>query len=566
MKKLFLFLFVVALTLSSLFFTEPSASLAINEDTTIKIQSNESIKPLFAIPYGEEKENIGIKERGSEGDTSNGVSSFFVKDGIFYILDNVHKKIIVYGNGVESIIPLNENTWLEDLYVDKKNNIYVLDFLNREVIQHNSNGDFVKSYKVPSTLEVPTGVTVNDKGEIIVDQAQEITANLSKQEISYTSREINTKGIILSEKKVNESRGLISINEGNKITDIQVPFEESFGGITVNSIGEKEVIYTKTEVASNIPLIMAESHVHLVTKYGYELGAVRIPLEKMYYAPRHLIRVDNNKIYLLSPEKTELVIYELTPGKNYKTTLSNRISEFIKNHPQEVDQMKKNILNFDERIDISGNTGTNGYLHRADALSRANQMINHSWTTKSGNLTTTSGSTLPSYLRNISNGTTVTGLPYKWGGSDGLDYGTTAEKRGTFSSYQSNGSPTGDVNTNHSSVSSITGVDCSGFAQLAWFRIDKKYATSTMSQITSSINKANLKYMDALNHSGYHIVLYNGEGSGGVNTKEATVDGKGAAQTYSRTWAWLETTNKFVPVRYNRIVDDGGALPLPYNN
>lgn len=42
----------------------------------------------------------------------------------------------------------------------------------------------------------------------------------------------------------------------------------------------------------------------------------------------------------------------------------------------------------------------------------------------------------------------------------------------------------------------------------------------------------------------------------------ATTDGGQKAQSYNRTWSWLETTHDFVPIRYDKIVDDGVPLPI----
>lgn len=143
---------------------------------------------------------------------------------------------------------------------------------------------------------------------------------------------------------------------------------------------------------------------------------------------------------------------------------------------------------------------------------------------------------------------------------DGADTG--AGGRESFGYYQQNGYQTGDVNTNKDGgYGSVTGLDCSGFVGLAWYRTDKKYATSTLHEITHDITKSDLKSMDALNSSGYHTVLYSGQSSTGVYTKESTTDNGGKSQNYHRTWTWLDN-NKFKPIRYDKIVDDGTPLPM----
>lgn len=189
-------------------------------------------------------------------------------------------------------------------------------------------------------------------------------------------------------------------------------------------------------------------------------------------------------------------------------------------------------------------------------------MIDYRWTIRNGNLTAASGTTIPSYLSNKKVGDSITSIPYNWGGGDGATEGS--EGRNTFGTYQSQGRQTGDVNTNKSGGnSSVTGLDCSGFVANAWYRIDKKYSTSTLSQISNSITKANLKRSDALNASGFHTVLYMNNTADGISTKEATTDNGGRSQNYSRTWTWLDSRN-FISIRYRGIVDDGDPLPEPW--
>lgn len=117
-----------------------------------------------------------------------------------------------------------------------------------------------------------------------------------------------------------------------------------------------------------------------------------------------------------------------------------------------------------------------------------------------------SGTLLPDHVRNASVGSTIIGIPYKWGGADAHDYG--AGGRSNFGTYQSQGFQTGDIDWNDYGVSSVTGLDCSGFVGLAWFRTDLKYGTSTLSNISHAITKPQLKHMDALNDSGFHTLLY----------------------------------------------------------
>ncbi|WP_053368055.1 hypothetical protein [Bacillus sp. FJAT-27245] len=565
MKKLSIHVIATIMIFSHLFAFSSERTEAVNLSEDLQITNIETLNPALEIKYSDKEDEVGFKPNGTEGDIGTGVTSFFVQNDIFYLLDNVNKKVLITDkSGKTSTIKLNESSWLEDVYVDKKKNIYVLDFANRIVSKYSQDGQHLNDYSIPDSLEVPTGLEVNHKGEIIVNQSQDISVNLTQGNSLTSTRPLAEEDITIKETRINENKGRITLTEAGKSYDIDIDFEESFGSITVNSLKSNQIVYTKTEVAADIPKIMAETHVYVANKKGKILGAARVPLEKMYFAPRHLVRVDKNKIYLLSPEPTKLVVYELKPGNFFNKKLKNRIQAYKMEHQAEMEAMDKNLKTTENQdlITIQANNGPNLHLHRADALSRANAMINHTWTVYAGNKPSppASGTKLPSYVANAAVGATLTGIPYKWGGGDGKDYGAGGRK--TFVTYQATDKiQTGDVDTADFGVSSVTGLDCSGFAQLAWLRTDKKYSTSSLSEITISISKSNLKYMDALNHAGFHVVLYNGASSDGIYTKEATTDGGQKAQSYSRTWYWLETTHKFVPIRYTRIADDGTPLP-----
>lgn len=563
MKKYLITLFTFSLIVASLFTNTNGVSKAVSNEEVL-IQSNEQVTPVRTFNYGDGENEVGFKPNGTEGDIGTGATSFFIRNNTFYVLDNVNKRVLVSSpSGENSIIPLSENTFLSDIYVSKDKQIYVLDTKNRIIHKVSPTGINLEEFSIPDVIEVPTGIQLNKQQQLIVDQAQDISFNYATQEVLYSARATEETEVAISEKRLNEKKGSIVI--GKEI--IPVDFEESYGAITVHSVKPNQIVYSKTEVAADIPVIMAETFVHVTDKKGRELGSVRIPLEDMYFAPRHLVRVSNGQIYLLSPQENQLVIYELKPGKKVTKKLKNRINEYKMNNKKEMELVNTNPILQESGNDftIMANTGVNGFLHRADALSRANAMINHSWVVNSGNKVQASTTKLPGYVSSASAGTTLTGIPYKWGGADGKDYG--AGGRSTFAKYQATDKiQAGDVNTSKSGgLSSVTGVDCSGFVQLAWLRIDKKYNTSMINtELTFSITKTNLKYMDALNQAGFHVVLFNGNSSSGIYTKEATVDEKEKAQSLTRTWNWLEVSNNFKPRRYNRIADDGSPLPQQY--
>lgn len=543
MKKRFIMIIVFTLTCNILLNGLSFASKQNNnlvKGVSYSIQDAEMIKEVRRFSHGNGEEQVGFKEIKIEDLYSiTGITSFTVKDNIFYLLDNVNKKIMISDGVKFTNIYLHVENWLEDFDVTDEGEFYILS--GQEVLQLGKNGKLLSKFTIPDSITVPTEIEVNSKGEIIVHQAQDNSFILEEaKQIKATT--------FFEEQKVNVSvcddydvNGKLQVLNNSRIEEIPFKYNYSSGGTIVNDINNKQIVVTKTEVAPNTPEILTETHVEVWDRKGNVLGAVRIPLEKMVLPINHWVQVDNGHIYLLSIEENHTVIYELFPGYSYSSILDERIN-------------KADIISYDEQINIQpqGNGGRNRWIHRSDAFSRANSMINYRWTVNQGNKTRISGTVLPDYVNNASVNTTLTGIPYKWGGCDGHDIG--AEGRQSFSYYQKLGRQAG--NTAKLVNSNITGVDCSGFVQLAWNRIDKKYGTSTLGNISSRITKASLKYMDALNKSGSHVVLYNSQSGSTVLTKEATVDGAGdKAKNYSRTWASLDSGG-YVPIRYVNIVDD----------
>lgn len=342
---------------------------------------------------------------------------------------------------------------------------------------------------------------------------------------------------------------------------IDIPYHYFFGALQVLDISKENIIIYKTEVAPNIPVVVVESHIQMIDLNGNIVGSFRVPTENMTFIPNHMVKTDNGKIYLLSIEEESVVVYRVLLGGKLHSTMDELISNKLNEYKQYINN-RSDEGDLIEGVSITGDTGANGYLHRSTASARASAMINYRWTIVNGNLNQANNTILPGYLSGKRVGDQITAIPYKWGGADGVNEG--AGGRNSFLYYQSLGYQTGDVNTNKpSGFSSVTGVDCSGFVGLSWYRTDIKYSTSTLHQISNIIDVTELKHMDALNSSGFHTVLYQSSTRDGVNTKESTIDNNGRAQDFYRSWDWLTTYGLTEYLRYKRIVDDGLSLPEP---
>jgi len=303
----------------------------INEDDKrllgeddIPIAEFESITPVLNMEYGTESGQIGEIQH-TPGGSGLGPMSFFVKNDLFYILDNSGKKIIITTKDQHlSTIQLNEDSWLTDIFVDDDENIYVLDTSYiRSVSKYNRDGNLIENFPVDASSSfIPTGVSVNDNNNILVYQLSDRTLNLMSGEYEYANEKL------FYANRKNEDFGEIILNETGNEQIIDIPFEHSYGGIDILSVKGNQVFFKKIEVSPDTPKIMIEMHMYVVDKKGAELGAVRIPHEKSEYAPTHNIRMDQDKIYYLSPEQDGLYIYLLTPGQKFEKRLQEKIDAY----------------------------------------------------------------------------------------------------------------------------------------------------------------------------------------------------------------------------------------------
>jgi hypothetical protein len=552
MKKLFVFLVTSLLLISSIY-----PAVATTNLDSIEILANEAVEQIAVFPHGSGAGEVGYRSGGFET-LSEGPTSFFVQNNVFYILDNVNKRILVRSERGTESISLEGICWAKDLYVAGKS-IFILDSCERKVYQLDHSGQVLNSYTINDNKMILTGLGMTANKELVVRQSNEKALTINGTKLSGKSFEDTT--LIAHINVSNDNLGILKLQNGQETKEFSIPYTYSFGELDVHAISNNQVVLTKTEVSPDVTTIITESFVQVYNLNGGLQGTVRIPHEQMVFVPDHMVRVDNHTIYLLSAEEKGSIIYKLSPGKQFSTIIKDRINAYKDTElKSKVNVQNGQKTESDGDASIMDNTGPNGYIHRGDVSGRANNMINYNWTVSSDNKKEDSGTTLPSYVKNANVGDTLYAIPYKWGGADGADTG--AGGRESFGYYQQNGYQTGDVNTNKDfGYSSVTGLDCSGFVGLAWYRTDKKYATSTLHEITHDITKSDLKSMDALNSSGYHTVLYNGQSSTGVYTKESTIDNGGKSQNYHRTWTWLDN-NKFKPIRYDKIVDDGTPLPM----
>lgn len=213
-------------------------------------------------------------------------------------------------------------------------------------------------------------------------------------------------------------------------------------------------------------------------------------------------------------------------------------------------------------------------ITRTQAEQRASNMINLTWiysNTQNGTLSSnyTPLVTQPSQFANLTTAQ-VTGIPYDWGGGDGLDSTSIGAPWTNFLDAISKGAYAGNVNitAGQQYVPTTAGIDCSGFVQGTFNIRDYKISTSTMfDKYFTKINLSDIKHMDILDRPGDHVVIFDKWGTlngvQGAFTYESTPDQVfGGIQGTKQYFLTMDDLNDgYIAGRYVNIVEDSVNTP-----
>lgn len=211
-------------------------------------------------------------------------------------------------------------------------------------------------------------------------------------------------------------------------------------------------------------------------------------------------------------------------------------------------------------------------ITRSQVELRAISMVDLTWTysaDKNSNIDTkyASSVTLPKQLQGVTTAQ-ITGIPYDWGGIDGVDTCSYNAPWTSFLEAVNKGAFTGNVNSTGGLgyVTGTAGMDCSGFVQAAFNIHDyKQNTTSLLNNYFVKIDMGSLKHMDILDKPGDHVAIFDRwgtmDGLYGAFTYEATTDQyHGGIQGTKRYFLSMNTLNSgYIPARYINIVEDAAS-------
>ncbi|MBS4537655.1 hypothetical protein GOQ27_04220 [Clostridium sp. D2Q-11] len=518
MKKQITLILIIMLIL-----TFSSQSFAFNNTS-----SNPTIEDVLIIKAGTGIDSIGYTPIMPEVERQFPESFFVSNNGkTFFILDTVNKRILEYEKQelVKKIeIPFIE--YAKDLIV-LKDKIYVLEGNEDNTIYRiDMNGNIDEIIKKPEQLKQYQINQLNiDKNNnlILVYDGNKLYDIINSKIISNSD---------VSVKSISPKKGKIKTKEG---IEIDVAFEELYGSINIHNITKEGYIYTSVEDVADTSKILVEHTIRKYNKTGKLEGIAAIPMERYISFPNKYMNVTNNgDIYIMIIEENQVIISKVNLDKNFKSTLKQKKSEYS------IEDEEKNTNDDDIIITPMYDPSIPS---RSTVNSRANSMTGYKWTYNSSNGQHSSYSyvTKPDYLVNTSYGSSLTGIPYCWGGFDGHDRSSTGSWS-NFGSAMSMGKEAGNVYTSGSYKSSTAGLDCSGFVSAA-LQFGSKYGTYGLNDMSDPISSSQLKYMDILIKPGSHVLFFYSWNSDKtvVNSKEATTSGYDKTKSYTRTWSWLSS-------------------------
>lgn len=436
---------------------------------------------LFSVPIGNGSGFIAYTEKLEDCERFGPESFAVLEDKEFYILDSVENEIEIFSKYGQStkIIKLPSDYGYYDIEVRD----------NGDMVLLTDNGILVEVYKSGDVKNVSTTVfPLNDEkfnfkflslhknknGDIVIRNKKDgteknIDDNSSKNSFDSVTIKKDGKNFILSENNNNDN--YVKYNYQSAGT---YPLKYTVNGELL--ILEREMLKGKKIYIEN-----------RISKYknGKKIGMALAEETKNYEVIPHkyLLATKNGKVYQLVCNSNNVSLLELKISKEEKSNINNDLVKEI---------IGENII--ENPYIIMESTEQ----ERIDAYWAAVDMCEHNWYYNPSTMKTptTSTTTPPDHLRGTSS-IYVDGIPYKWGGFDDI---------ANFTTKISQGKKAGDINT-AAVVSTVTGIDCSGFISRA-YGLTTKLGTTTMSTQFSNITWNEISIGDIANDPGSHVWMY----------------------------------------------------------
>lgn len=525
-----------------------------------------ALSSIVRIPVGEGANHAQVITN-VEGGTPMGPESLTVgPDGTIYVLDSIQSQVIVVRNNeiIESI-SLPFATMPRDILVHE-DKLFVLDS-NAVVFEVGLDGKLIEEHPLPNGLGSMSvhRLTISD-GEIVLwtENYAEISldakAEFAEKEFSKSKdRGVqNIDGKKLYGEAGDFKSGHIKSQDGS--VNIDILTEQAFGSVSIIGFDAESNIYALVEeLADPSPVIATEVTLRRYDKKGQMTGVVAFP-DFVKFPAKPAEVTEAGDAYLLVPTEDAVIVYKAVFGRSYKSRLPEIRERAV-------------AAARAEAITSALSTYLGSPVTRATARTRAYNMTTTSWTWKTQYDTASNGNTRSYYTATkpvqlpTTAGTSLTGIPYLWGGwdsqysyTDGAPWSTWAT---ALTYYSTNGPIVGDTSSSGTTLLSGlgAGIDCSGFvasaANVYSYSGGKPGTVNIVSDAISVTNTSagtgfvsfsGMQPMDIFVKSGDHVLFYDyraNDGTG-IYTTEATVgygnisgDSMQGAKKYLRKWSEL---------------------------
>lgn len=501
---------------------------------------------LFEIAYGDDETELGRTEFVVDCVKVSPKSFTVDEERNFYILDTLNDMVKVYSEtgAFVKAIPFSEQ--LYGLDIEKVNgNIYIY-------------ADDCSLYKIdesnPDDIEVVTSIDrVNIAGLYSVDNELFVRSyNGSDMKITISDehsmkRSNGASCVIADDDTVIGLRNSADVKLLNTDQDVTYGLScvlEPAGAYCIKK--ENNVIYTLSNetdwsyTETRISKIQDESILKSALAISREVYEYGIPFKKVY--------IQEDVIYQMVPQENAVAIYVIPWSAAKETRITDTMIEAY--HAKDIEVSPA----FDVAVSRASFSVT-----REEAMERAYLMCYKAWDYDPTTMhtPTTDNTKSPQHL-----GTTATntvGIPYCWGGMNGLDTASYAESSLTymenFSDCLTSGKTAGNINcTSGSYVDGTFGIDCSGFICAA-LKIKTKVGTSRLADWFDSTEWDVAQSGDVVIWPGSHTFMikhiYSSDSSGiyMISTYESTIDSS-SARAMIMHWEFADISDSYKVYTY----------------
>lgn len=313
---------------------------------------------------------------------------------------------------------------------------------------------------------------------------------------------------------------------------VQITANELLSTVKIINVDKNGCVFTEVYERINASTVAGE---YTVRKYvsGNCQGIASIDLKQYYFVPYDMLEVsEDGELYqiICYKDKVEIVKKAFVETANFVSEIDN-----IKKETLALEAEMDNINTVAAIVNAPNNISTTRENAQNCCLLNWTYAANNAVNPNPTNVTT------PDYLSSASKPSTQMGIPYCWGGFDGLNT-SSSSSWSNFIDAMNKSKFAGNINTSTSGYKSGTaGLDCSGFiSSTAGF----SYKLSTTDLASSTYSKEvtdGRNLYDIYVKSGKHVLYYVGMVGDDYATREATTTGDDKTKLYTRTEAELSS-------------------------